>query len=107
MIYGFGNVNDGNLPQAPLFLNSAGNLVGTTESGGTITNDCPFGCGTIFQLTPAGQGGLWTETFLFSFNGTNGNGPTGALAPGKGGTLYGATIGEVSNAGTVFGVMLK
>lgn len=62
VIYTFGSnePNDGELPDGKLVADAAGNLYGTTQSGGTI------GAGTVFELSPNGDG-TWTETILYSF----------------------------------------
>jgi uncharacterized repeat protein (TIGR03803 family) len=51
---------DGNTPYASLIFDAAGNLYGTTYSGGV------YGAGTVFELTP--QAGDWTETILHNFS---------------------------------------
>jgi len=56
----FQNTN-GSLPDAALVQGSDGNFYGTTVEGGDTS--CPFGCGTIFKITPGG-----TLTTLFAFN---------------------------------------
>lgn len=66
----------------------------TTENGGQ------YGYGSVIQLTPpSAPGGSWTETTLFSFNGTTtGNEPWGPLVSDAKGNLYGTTLegGEYS-----------
>jgi uncharacterized repeat protein (TIGR03803 family) len=60
---GFSN-GDGSNPDSPLILDKAGNLYGTTISGG---GSCD--CGTVFELSPpAAPGGPWTEAVLYSFD---------------------------------------
>src|ERR1039458_6316092 len=54
------NGTDGYSPYASLIFDAAGNLYGTTNSGGTYNH------ATVFELTPAAGGG-WTETVLHSF----------------------------------------
>jgi uncharacterized repeat protein (TIGR03803 family) len=88
-----------------LVADSAGNLYGATEVGGT--GDCPNGqmppgCGTVFQLTPpARKGGAWTESVLLNFgNGPDGLFPFGALVLDKTGALYGTTSGGGSFSGS-------
>src|ERR1700730_4491636 len=47
------NLKDGANPGA-LILDASGNLYGTTSRGGdTTTCPPPYGCGTVFELTPA------------------------------------------------------
>lgn len=71
----------------------AGNLYGTTFSGGTGE------FGTAFELAPDG-----TETVLHSFTGGNGGGgPEAPLMMDETGNLYGTTVGGGRyGAGTVF-----
>ena len=84
---------NGSHPVAALVLGSDGNFYGTTKNGGTNGNN-----GTVFQMTPAG-----TLMSLVSFNGTNGNYPSGALVQGTNGNFYGTTLLGGSNGfGTVF-----
>ena len=53
---------DGELPEAGLIQDAAGNLYGTTTIGG-VNNQ-----GTVFKLAPPAQsGGPWTEAVLYSF----------------------------------------
>jgi len=86
-----GPPNDGAKPEGGLVLDANGNLYGTTNSGGAFTNsgDCTvFGCGTVFQLDPAGN-----LTVLHSFSGRSddGKGPVGSLIRDSAGNLYGTT----------------
>src|SRR6266568_2312173 len=85
---------DGANPFAGLILDRAGNLYGTTESGGGTNNG-----GTIFQITSAG-----TETVLYRFAGGNdGEHPGANLLSDATGNLYGTTQGGGQfNLGTVF-----
>ncbi len=99
----FSGGGDGQAPGSPLIFDGAGNLYGTTSSGGT--GSCYLGCGTVFELSPNASGG-WTETVLYSFQGgTDGQNPEGALVFDKNGALYGTTVvgGEATcSYGTVF-----
>jgi uncharacterized repeat protein (TIGR03803 family) len=45
-------LSDGINPNGGLVFDSAGNLFGTTLQGGTITEFCYSGCGTIWEITP-------------------------------------------------------
>jgi uncharacterized repeat protein (TIGR03803 family) len=80
------NQSDGLRPTGGLIADSAGNLYGTTSSGG-------YGnFGVVYELTPpAGVKKPWTETVLSFFNGTNGAGPFAALIADGAGNLYGTT----------------
>ena len=77
-------LGDGVSPQGGMILDAAGNLYGTTSAGGT-------GPGTVFKLSQ--QGGVWTETQLYRFQGypIDGSYPIGNLAFDSAGNLYGAT----------------
>ena len=90
---------DGDDPFGALVLADDDNLYGTTYYGGG-SNNCSFGCGTIFKLTPEG-----TLTRLHRFDSNDGGGPIGTLIQGTNGYLYGTTYyGGVNNYGTVFRV---
>ena len=96
VLHSFQGGTDGSYPQAGLIFDASGNLYGTTFQGGIV------GVGTVFELTPAG-GGTWTEKVLYSFNGTDGNGPIGGLLFDAAGNLYGTTVGGGTYlAGTAF-----
>ena len=104
LLYSFGTngQNDGIGPEGGLILDAAGNLYGTTVTGGTY--QCgDQGCGTVFELTPA-RGGGWTETVLHNFgNGTDGYWPYAGLILDAAGNLYSTTrAGGTYGNGTVF-----
>src|SRR2546422_801811 len=83
---------DGAYPYAGLIQDSAGNLYGTTESGGA------FGYGTVDKLAPSG--GL---TVHHSFNASDGAYPYAGLVQDSAGNLYSTTReGGVSGYGTVY-----
>jgi uncharacterized repeat protein (TIGR03803 family) len=97
-LYSFTGGVDGGFPDMTpnLVFDSAGNLYGTTEAGGA------FNLGTVFELSPNGDGG-WTERVLHSFNGANGSYPRSALIFDAAGNLYGeAYTGGGSRAGLVY-----
>ena len=97
VIYSFSGTTDGGIPNSNLIFDSAGNLYGTTSSGGSA------GQGTVFELTPNG-GGTWSETVLYNFQGTpDGAGPAAGLIFDTSGNLIGTTAaGGLNNKGTVF-----
>jgi uncharacterized repeat protein (TIGR03803 family) len=68
------NFTDGSQPFAGLIRDAAGNLYGTTTSGGA------YGEGVVFKLSPTG-----TETVLSSYGGR----PTAGLVRDAAGNLYG------------------
>jgi uncharacterized repeat protein (TIGR03803 family) len=75
VIHSFGAGTDGLVPYSSPIIDSAGNLYGTTHNGGgaTCLNQS---CGTVYELTPSGQG--WTEIILYTFaNGQEGSNPYG------------------------------
>jgi len=84
---------DGYWPVAGLVRDPAGNLYGTTLSGGTSRG------GTVFKLDPAR-----TETVLHTFTGRNDGGrPNAGLIQDSAGNLYGtASEGGTNNLGVVF-----
>jgi uncharacterized repeat protein (TIGR03803 family) len=89
ILHTFGIVMDGEYPQASLTMDSAGNLYGTTYSGGGDES----GDGTVFELSPH-AGSSWTETILFNFTttgGAYGSGPLGGVVFDAAGNLYGTT----------------
>jgi uncharacterized repeat protein (TIGR03803 family) len=99
------NCADGELPQAGLIQDAAGNLYGTTTAGGGNSNSScgSNGCGTVFKLDSTGQ-----ETVLYSFcsaaNCTDGAAPQAGLIQDDTGNLYGTTSvgGTNGRGGTVF-----
>jgi uncharacterized repeat protein (TIGR03803 family) len=101
---------DGAGPTGGLIADSANNLYGTTDAGGSSVNCGLAGCGTVFQLAPpAAVGGAWTLTTLYSFNdGRDGANPLGALWRSQAGDLYGTannggiTSGPAKDSGTFF-----
>lgn len=102
LVYGFLGSPDGIFPSAGLVADRAGNLYGTTNAGGTAPQ---CSCGTVFELSPPAQGGPWTETILYSFQGGDNDGerPNSALIFDQQGNLYGTTLSGGSNAsGTIF-----
>jgi uncharacterized repeat protein (TIGR03803 family) len=95
VLHSFGDKgNDGQDPQAPLIIDSAGNLYGATLRGGAHDD------GAIFKVATDD-----TETVLYSFGDTrtDGQNPGAGLVMDGAGNLYGTTeIGGAYGAGTVF-----
>lgn len=91
--------SDGSQLQAPVVFDSYGNLYGTAVNGGA------YGNGTVFELTPAGNG-TWTRFVLQSFaGGFDGGQPYTGVLPDNAGHVYGTTTaGGSDGAGVVFGL---
>ncbi len=99
ILYRFTGGSDGGNPYSPVILDTAGNIYGTTQSGGTT------GLGTVFELSASGSG--WTESVLYSFTGIpDGSQPESGLLMDASGNLYGTTAdGGAGNSGTVFEIV--
>lgn len=95
ILYNFANNGtDGVNPYAGVVFDSAGNLYGTTYSGGANNQ------GTLFELSPQADGS-WTETIVHSFgSGTDYGFPEGLIYVG--GNLYGTTASGGTGNGIVF-----
>jgi hypothetical protein len=102
--------SDGAGPTGGLIADSANNLYGTTDAGGSSVNCGLGGCGTVFQLSPpATVAGAWTLATLYSFTrGRDGANPLGTLWRSQTGDLYGTTnngglaSGPAKDSGTFF-----
>jgi len=88
----------GTYPNGGLIRDAAGNLYGTTSSGGYNLH------GTVFKLDPAGN-----ETVLYAFKGEpDGSQPNGELIQDAAGNFYGTTLWggtgkcQSRNCGVVF-----
>lgn len=97
-IYAFSGGSDGANPRASLVFSPRGVLFGTTEQGGAN------GYGTVFSLTPTGNGN-WSQAVIYSFKGgqSDGANPEAGLILTSKGVLYGTTeAGGTTGNGTVF-----
>jgi uncharacterized repeat protein (TIGR03803 family) len=102
VLYSFQDLSDGAVPYGGLVIDTAGNLYGTAQIGGTGLAEL---YGTIYELSPPVSGGAWTFTKLYTFQPSPGDGnfPMGTLVFDHSGNLYGTTQGGgTSNGGTVF-----
>jgi uncharacterized repeat protein (TIGR03803 family) len=95
VLHSFTGGGDGADPYAGLTMDHAGNLYGTTRSGGR-------GFGTVFKLSRTGSN--WTLNTLYSFTGGNdGSNPFSGVIFGIDGSLYGTTDGGGSaGVGTLY-----
>jgi uncharacterized repeat protein (TIGR03803 family) len=98
-------IGDGYFPRGGLTFDTDGNLYGTASGGGGGNG------GTVFELSPSGDG--WVENVLYNFNNssgsTDGSGPQAGLIFDSLGNLYGTTagggafgVGGFTGPGTVF-----
>jgi uncharacterized repeat protein (TIGR03803 family) len=88
---------DGSGPGSPVVLDKAGNVYGTTPTGGAD------GFGVVYQLHNAN--GQWTLRVIHTFTGgaDGGTGSAGRVAFDAAGNLYGvATVGGAHQAGVVY-----
>jgi uncharacterized repeat protein (TIGR03803 family) len=98
VLYSFTGGADGASPETGVIRDSAGNLYGTTNGGGTDY-------GVVYKLDVAsGQ-----ETVLYSFTGgTDGSNPYAGVIRDSDGNLYGTTSGGGSGEGSAgYGVVFK
>ena len=88
---------DGVYPEsAGLTFDVSGNLYGTTSGGGANAN------GIVYKLSPA-TGSGWTESVVFTFNGSDGNQPVSGVILDQKGNIYGSTeYGGANFGGTAF-----
>jgi uncharacterized repeat protein (TIGR03803 family) len=93
ILYNFAGGTDGSLPNGGPLFDSAGNLFGTTATGGT-GGSCYFpnaGCGIVFELSPQ-SGGSWTKSTLYNFTNSQ-----------EAGIAIGATVSAFDKAGNLYG----
>jgi uncharacterized repeat protein (TIGR03803 family) len=94
VIYSFAGGSDGANPIAGLAMDKAGNLYGTTSTGGT------FNAGTVFKVSSTGK-----HTVLYNFGQSvnDGSTPVAGVTLDPKGNLYGTTsVAGNSGYGTVF-----
>ena len=99
VLYDFRGGADGGEPYKGVTLDAAGNLYGTAVTGGG--GACEGGCGVVFQLT--NSGGVWTQSVIHAFRGSDGSGPGSPVAVDAHGNLYGTTpTGGAYGMGVVY-----
>jgi uncharacterized repeat protein (TIGR03803 family) len=100
VLHNFAANGDGASPAGAMIFGHSGRLYGLTGIGGLWNG------GTVYELAPpSAAGGAWTETVLYSFKTTGGDGvlPVGAPVFDAKGALFGTTsAGGASGFGAVF-----
>jgi len=92
VLYNFTGAADGDIPEAGVIRDSAGNLYGTTLRGGTA------GAGVVFKVDTSGH-----ETVLYNFSGgADGSYPQSGVVRDSAGNLYGTAATGGSGAGVVY-----
>jgi len=87
VLYAFTGGADGAIPGSGLVRDASGNLYGTTTAGGGSGCSAGSGCGTVFEITAAGN-----EQVLYTFTGNaDGATPSASLVLDGVGNLYGTT----------------
>jgi uncharacterized repeat protein (TIGR03803 family) len=91
ILYPFTGGTDGGEPTGQLTFDGSENIYGTAFNGGS------HGAGVVFKLTPNRLTTGWTESVLYSFEGTpygsspDGANPNGGVVFDSAGNLYGTT----------------
>jgi len=80
VLFAFAGAN-GSRPRAGVVFDGSGNLWGTTSAGGAAA------LGTVFRLSKSG--GVWSQSFLYSFTGSDGANPFAAVTVDTAGDVYG------------------
>ncbi|HSZ01526.1 MAG TPA: choice-of-anchor tandem repeat GloVer-containing protein [Terriglobales bacterium] len=89
VLYDFAKPQDGFEPITGVVSDIAGNLYGTTATGGT--GSCFDGCGVVYKLTPDADG-KWIYTVVHEFSGPSESPPDGTLIIDPKGNLYGTAF---------------
>lgn len=85
IIYSFAGGSDGEYLDTDLIIDSMGNLYGTSVQGGD------FASGTVWELSPSGNG--WIHSVLYSFmGGADGGEPYKGATLDAQGNLYGTAV---------------
>jgi uncharacterized repeat protein (TIGR03803 family) len=90
VLYNFTGGSDGSLSNAVLVSDATGSLYSTTVAGGDPSCYRGGSCGTVFKLTPGGNGN-WTFTTPHMFRYKDGAFPTSGVIFDGIGNLYGVT----------------
>jgi uncharacterized repeat protein (TIGR03803 family) len=100
VLHTFAQDDGGANPNGGVVFDTAGNLYGTTYDYGFTSCDGGSGCGTVFELTPAG--GHWNYSVLHAFRGPDGKFPVYSLTLDSGGNVCGVATDGGKGNGLVF-----
>ena len=91
VLYSFTGQADGGRPIGGVIFDRSGNLLGTASLGGAYQPPDFAGAGVVFRLTPSSGG--WTESVLYQFQDSSGDGGLPYASPtlGPSGEMYGTT----------------
>ena len=91
VLYNFTGQDDGGTPSGGVIFDNAGNLWGTTSSGGWNSLPDFYGPGVLYELTPNGSG--WTDHTIYKFTDSSGDAgiPVASLVLASDGTMYGTS----------------
>jgi len=105
VLHTFTGGTDGEAPFAPPIFDKAGNLFGTTDTGGGTGCSGGLGCGTVYELVRSGS--EWTESVVYAFTGgTDGAYAVSGVIFDAPGHLYGVTYaGGEAGVGTAYELM--
>jgi uncharacterized repeat protein (TIGR03803 family) len=92
-LYEFTGGNDGGTPEATVTFDGAGNLFGTTITGGANSH------GTVFELSPSSSG--YTFSVIYSFSSTQGTSYT-SVALDSAGDILGGNVYGSAQWGVIF-----
>jgi hypothetical protein len=90
ILHTFTGSPDGEQPGAGLVMDKAGNLYGTTMSGGDSNVACGGGCGTVFSLQRSGNG--WVYSVIHKFEFSDGFSPQSGMIVDPQGNIYGTAF---------------
>jgi uncharacterized repeat protein (TIGR03803 family) len=88
VLHDFTGNQDGGGPMG-VTVNSAGVLFGATVGGGTLSYQCPYGCGTVFKLKRVNS--AWILSNLYNFQGLFDGLAPGQVTLAPDGTIYGTS----------------
>jgi uncharacterized repeat protein (TIGR03803 family) len=99
VLYNFTGGADGGEPYKGVTLDEQGNLYGTAVTGGG--GSCEGGCGVVFELS--NSGGIWTQSVIHTFKGSDGSGPGSPVSVDQHGNVFGTTpTGGAFGIGVVY-----